>query len=74
MTAIEINKLESWINAEFENEVLEFKEARNKFSRQNLYEYCVAISNEGGGFLVLGITDSPLRPIGILVFNSIIKI
>ncbi|MFC1753349.1 helix-turn-helix domain-containing protein [Thermoproteota archaeon] len=38
---------------------LEFKSARTQFSRQkDLPNYCSALSNEGGGKLILGVSDS----------------
>ncbi len=44
-----------------ENENLDFKEAKTQFDRVNLYKYCVALSNEGGGRLILGVTDKRPR-------------
>lgn len=40
-----------------ETRQLEFKEARNNFKREKAREYCVAIANEGGGHLILGVAD-----------------
>jgi ATP-dependent DNA helicase RecG len=40
-----------------ENECLEFKEAKQQFDTTKLMRYCVALANEGGGYLVLGVTD-----------------
>ena len=45
-----------------EHQRLEFKEAKNQYDTANLCEYCVAIANEGGGQLLLGIADIPPRP------------
>lgn len=42
---------------------LEFKEAKNQFDNDKLFEYCVAIANEGGGHLLLGISNTPPRPV-----------
>lgn len=44
-----------------ENEHVEFKAARNNFHFDKLVEYCVALANEGGGRIVLGVSDSPPR-------------
>lgn len=44
-----------------EHQRLEFKEAKNQFDTRKLCEYCVAIANEGGGHLYLGIEDAPPR-------------
>jgi ATP-dependent DNA helicase RecG len=46
-----------------EREHLEFKSAENNFASEDLFKYCVALSNEGGGNLVLGITDKHPRKI-----------
>ncbi len=46
-----------------ETQNLEFKEARNQYDTTKLCRYCVAIANEGGGHLVLGIADKPPRPV-----------
>ncbi len=40
-----------------EDENLEFKEAKNRFDFEELVDYCVALANEGGGRLLLGVTD-----------------
>ncbi|HJU82856.1 MAG TPA: ATP-binding protein [Holophagaceae bacterium] len=58
-----IPQLKEWISAPRETEHLEFKEARNLYDRDNLMKYCVAIANEGGGKLILGVSDSPPRQI-----------
>ncbi len=55
MTSIE--QLENWLKRP-EGINLEFKEAKNKFdSREDLPDYCAAISNEGGGKLILGVNS-----------------
>ncbi|MCU0858727.1 MAG: putative DNA binding domain-containing protein, partial [Pontiellaceae bacterium] len=39
-----------------------------------LYHYCVAIANEGGGQLILGVADKPPRPVvGTAAFNDPIE-
>ena len=50
-----------WLVAPRENEHLEFKEATLTYATDKLYRYCVALANEGGGKLVLGISDKPPR-------------
>ena len=40
-----------------ENQRLEFKEAKVQFDNKKIYKYCVAIANEGGGKLILGVSD-----------------
>ncbi|CAG0957341.1 hypothetical protein PLCT2_00551 [Planctomycetaceae bacterium] len=59
---ITIEQIQAWRDAN-ELEHLEFKEAKNKFDRDELASYCVAIANEGGGQLVLGMTDKPPRQV-----------
>lgn len=56
-------QLDQWRSLATENAKLEFKEAKSSFSLDKLYEYCVAIANEGGGHLVLGVGDKPPRPV-----------
>jgi ATP-dependent DNA helicase RecG len=46
-----------------EDEHLEFKEARNSFEFEDLVKYCAALANEGGGKIVLGVTDKRPRTI-----------
>lgn len=60
MVTLEI--LNHWLEGR-ENECLEFKEAKNQFDFSKLKEYCVALANEGGGYLVLGVSDKPPRKI-----------
>jgi predicted HTH transcriptional regulator len=60
-----------WLTTPSEHQRLEFKEAKNQFDNRTLHRYCVALANEGGGFLVLGITDKPPRTIvGTRAFND----
>jgi ATP-dependent DNA helicase RecG len=44
-----------------ENEHVEFKEAKSNFRFEKLVEYCVALANEGGGRIALGVSDAPPR-------------
>jgi len=54
---------------------LEFKEAKNQYPKDKLYEYCVAIANEGGGHLLLGIRDKAPRDIvGTHAFEDVIAL
>lgn len=46
-----------------ENEHLEFKEAKERFDFEKLVKYCAALANEGGGRIILGVTDAPPRRI-----------
>jgi len=64
-------QIDLWRSAASEHQRLEFKEARNQFDNKRLYKYCVALANEGGGQLLLGIADKPPRPVvGTLAFNN----
>jgi ATP-dependent DNA helicase RecG len=64
-------QIDLWRQSPSENQRLEFKEARTQFDNQKLYEYCVALANEGGGYLILGVSDRPPRPvIGTRAFNN----
>jgi len=54
---------------------LEFKTAGTHFDKEKARDYCVALANEGGGFLVLGVTDKAVggvRPVvGTQAFQSV---
>lgn len=56
-------QIDLWRSALRETQNLEFKEAKNGFDQTKLYQYCVAIGNEGGGHLLLGVADRPPRPV-----------
>lgn len=61
--AITAAQVDLWRAVPTENQRLEFKEAKTGYDQQRLYEYCVALANEGGGHLVLGVSDSPPRKV-----------
>lgn len=64
-------QIDLWRSKRTEYQHLEFKEAKKQFDNHKLYEYCVALANEGGGFLLLGIADKPPRPVvGTQAFNN----
>jgi predicted HTH transcriptional regulator len=56
-------QIDLWRQAPSERQRLEFKEAKLQFDNGRLYKYCVAIANEGGGYLILGVSDKPPRPV-----------
>ncbi|MEI6388826.1 MAG: ATP-binding protein [Spirochaetota bacterium] len=57
-----------------EGEHLEFKEAKTSFEFELLVKYCVALANEGGGAMVLGVTDKlPRRVVGTQAFLDLEK-
>lgn len=61
--------------AESETEHLEFKEAKNQFDFNDLLAYCVALANEGGGVLLLGVANKPPRPVvGTNAYLNVVKI
>ena len=69
-----IEQIDAWRAAKSETEHLEFKEAKNQFDSESLLEYCVAMANERGGVLLLGIANRPPRPVvGTNAFRNIVK-
>lgn len=56
-------QIDLWRQVLSEHQRLEFKEAKAQFDNRRLYEYCVALANEGGGYLLLGVADEPPRPV-----------
>lgn len=64
-----LDELARWIASPREDEHLEFKEAKNQYDTGKLFGYCVALANEGGGTLLLGVSDaSPRRVVGTRAF------
>lgn len=64
-------QIDLWRQSPSEHPHLEFKEAKTQFDNRKLYEYCVALANEEGGFLLLGIADTPPRVVvGTQAFNN----
>jgi ATP-dependent DNA helicase RecG len=63
MTTTTPDQIDLWRLSPSEHQRLEFKEARTQFDNDKLHKYCVAIANEGGGTLLLGIADKPPRPV-----------
>lgn len=60
--------LDRWLS-EPESETLEFKEAKTQYSFDKLVKYCSALSNEGGGKMILGVTDKrPRVVVGSLAY------
>ena len=56
MTTVE--EFDKWLKQP-EDMALEFKTARNSFSREkDLPDYCAALANEGGGKLILGVNNA----------------
>jgi len=68
MTTLE--QLQLWLDAD-EGNHLEFKEAKRHFDFEELVKYCVALANECGGKIILGVTDQkPRRVVGSLAFPN----
>lgn len=64
--------LATWLASPTETEHLEFKEARNQFDTRKLVDYCCALANERGGYLVLGVTNSrPRSVVGTAAFGNL---
>ncbi|MDA3834476.1 MAG: putative DNA binding domain-containing protein [Spirochaetales bacterium] len=54
-------QIDMWRSSRSETQNLEFKEAKTQYDNKKLYKYCVALANEGGGYLLLGVADKPPR-------------
>lgn len=69
--ATTIQQIDLWRATRSEHQRLEFKEAKTQFDNRKLYRYCVALANEGGGHLLLGIEDTPPRKVvGTAAFDN----
>ncbi|CAM4079877.1 ATP-dependent DNA helicase RecG [Bordetella tumbae] len=67
-----LEQLQKLISSPREDETLEFKEARSQFDYSKLMKYCVALANEGGGHLILGVTDkNPRAIVGTEAFRDL---
>lgn len=71
MTSVSREKqLEAWL-LEKEGEAFEFKKAANHYDFQELGKYCAALANEGGGKIILGVTDKrPRAIVGTTAFEQ----
>jgi ATP-dependent DNA helicase RecG len=58
-----------------ENLNLEFKEAKSSFDKDKLIKYCIALANEKGGYLILGVSDKiPRQVVGTSLFENLVNI
>lgn len=57
-----LHDLDRWL-CEPESETLEFKEAKTRYEFDKLVKYCSALANEGGGKMILGVTDRRPRTV-----------
>jgi len=72
--AITPGQIDKWIQAASEHQNLEFKEAKDHLGTEKICEYCVAIANEGGGVLLLGISDKrPRQLVGTSAIENPVK-
>ena len=63
-------QFQAWLNAP-EGTRLEFKTASNNYHFEDLVDYCVALANEGGGEIILGVTDRrPRQVVGTAAFSE----
>ncbi len=70
---VTIQQLETWLG-ESESERLEFKQASKDYDSKKLARYCAALANEGGGHVVLGVSDrKPHRITGSQAFADLGK-
>jgi len=67
---VTIEQLEELMTSK-EGEHLEFKEARKNYHFETLVKYCAALANEGGGKIILGVTDKrPRSVVGSQAFRQ----
>lgn len=72
--AVTEEQVHHWLTSD-ENEHLEFKRAENHFDADKAIRLCCALANEGGGYLVLGVSDKKPRCIeGTPAFRNINEI
>lgn len=72
---ITVEQVDLWRNSPSETQNLEFKEAKNQYDTTKLCHYCVALANEGGGHLLLGIQDKlPRAVVGTQAFLDVMDI
>ena len=58
---ITTEQIDHWRSVPSKHQCLEFKEAKTKYDYKKLCKYCIALANEGGGHLILGISNTPPR-------------
>lgn len=71
---VSLEQLQKWIDDD-ESEHLEFKAAATEYSKDKLLKYCIALANEGGGHLILGVSDRKPRQVqGTAAFPDLAQI
>lgn len=69
-----VEELDPLLVVPSEHEHLEFKEAKENFHFEKLVKYCCALANEGGGRIILGVTDiRPRRVVGTHAFAELMR-
>ena len=69
---ITLKQLNEWLAIPQEDKHLEFNEAKTRYNFEKLVKYCVALANEGGGEIILGITDkAPRHIVGTQAFQNL---
>ncbi len=69
--SVRIDELNSLLKSS-EDEHLEFKEAKNHYDFEELVKYCIALGNEGGGKMILGVSDKlPRKVVGSQTFSDL---
>jgi predicted HTH transcriptional regulator len=67
-------QIDLWRSSPSEHQRLEFKEAKTQFDNEKLFRYSVALANEGGGHLLLGIADKHPHPVvGTAAYRNLVK-
>ena len=65
-------QIDAWLRDASEGQHLEFKEAKTQYDFGKLLKYCVALGNEGGGKLVLGVSDRvPREVVGTVAYPDL---
>ncbi|MFQ6611424.1 MAG: ATP-binding protein [Fidelibacterota bacterium] len=71
---ITVQEIEKLMGRPSEDYHLEFKEAKTQFDFNKTLQYCVALANEGGGKLILGVTNKiPRKVVGTTAFKNSAK-
>jgi len=69
---ITLADLDRMMASRWEHERLEFKEAKQQYDIHKLHRYCIALANEGGGYLVLGVSDKlPRKVVGSHAYPNV---
>jgi ATP-dependent DNA helicase RecG len=65
-------QFDSWLKLPKETSSIEFKEAKEQYDLVKLLRYCVALANEKGGKLILGVSDKrPRIIVGTKAFQNL---